>query len=201
MCSADCQYFCLLCLRGSCNIICPLFLFNHWVTFNNKETVNRNCTCILVSCVLLWFDLCGWFSVWYQEARHPSTWFLQPLSEKVNNSSTESSDTVLKLTESSMVTESTRICVTSSSTLFWSTGPPRRELVSWCFEPSQPQKKTKKIRAKRKLLSISKSFISRVIIPQVMFLSLFILRGHSTREPASGRMTNFILRAYTGTMC
>ena len=34
-----------------------------------------------------------------------------------------------------------------------------------------------------------------------MVLSLFILRRHSTREPASGRVTYFILRAYTGTMC
>ena len=33
------------------------------------------------------------------------------------------------------------------------------------------------------------------------FFSLFIFRGHSTREPASGRVTYFILRAYTGTMC
>ena len=33
------------------------------------------------------------------------------------------------------------------------------------------------------------------------FLWLFIFRGHSTREPASGRVTYFILRAYTGTMC
>ena len=33
------------------------------------------------------------------------------------------------------------------------------------------------------------------------FLSLFIFRGNSTREPASGRVTYFILRAYTGTMC
>ena len=32
-----------------------------------------------------------------------------------------------------------------------------------------------------------------------MFLSLFIFRGHSTRELASSRMTYFILRAYTGT--
>ena len=31
-------------------------------------------------------------------------------------------------------------------------------------------------------------------------LSLSIFRGHSTREPASGRVTYFILRAYTGTM-
>ena len=28
--------------------------------------------------------------------------------------------------------------------------------------------------------------------------SLFIFRGHSTREPASNRVTYFILRAYTG---
>ena len=31
------------------------------------------------------------------------------------------------------------------------------------------------------------------------FFSLLIFRGHSTREPASGRVTYFILRAYTGT--
>ena len=30
-------------------------------------------------------------------------------------------------------------------------------------------------------------------------MSLFIFRGHSTREPASSRVTYFILRAYTGT--
>ena len=35
----------------------------------------------------------------------------------------------------------------------------------------------------------------------VIFLSLFIFRRHSTRKPASGRVTYFILRAYTGTMC
>ena len=32
-----------------------------------------------------------------------------------------------------------------------------------------------------------------------VFFSLFIFRGHSTREPASGRVTYFILRPYTGT--
>ena len=31
------------------------------------------------------------------------------------------------------------------------------------------------------------------------FFSLFIFHGHSTREPASSRLTYFILRAYTGT--
>ena len=33
----------------------------------------------------------------------------------------------------------------------------------------------------------------------MFFFSLFILRGHSTREPASNRVTYFILRAYKGT--
>ena len=72
-------------------------------------------------------------------------------------------------------------------------------LVSWCFEPSQPQKDY--MRAEHKRHSISKLFISQVIVPKVMFFSLFIFRGHSTREPASGKVTYFILRAYTGTMC
>ena len=34
-----------------------------------------------------------------------------------------------------------------------------------------------------------------------VFFSLFIFRGHSTREPASSMATYFILRIYTGTMC
>ena len=58
------------------------------------------------------------------------------------------------------------------------------------------------IRAEHKLHPICRLFISQVIIPQVMFFfffSLFIFRGHSTREPASSRLTYFILRAYTGT--
>ena len=33
------------------------------------------------------------------------------------------------------------------------------------------------------------------------FLAYLIFRGHPTREPASSRVTYFILRAYTGTMC
>ena len=32
-----------------------------------------------------------------------------------------------------------------------------------------------------------------------MYWSLLIFREHSTREPASSRVTDFILRAYTGT--
>ena len=56
------------------------------------------------------------------------------------------------------------------------------------------------IRAEHKLHTSSKLFISQVILPQVMFFfSLFIFRGHSTREPAPNRVACFILRAYTGT--
>ena len=55
------------------------------------------------------------------------------------------------------------------------------------------------IRAEHKLHTISKLFILQVILQQVMFFSLFIFCGHSTREPAPNRMTYFILRAYTGT--
>ena len=40
---------------------------------------------------------------------------------------------------------------------------------------------------------------SCVFVILFYFFSLFICRGHSTREPASGRVTYFILRAYTGT--
>ena len=62
------------------------------------------------------------------------------------------------------------------------------------------------IRAEHKLHSISKLVIPQVIILQShvflnIFFSLFIFRGHSAREPASSRVTYFILRAYTGTMC
>ena len=32
-----------------------------------------------------------------------------------------------------------------------------------------------------------------------VFFGLFIVRGHSAREPASNRVTYVILRAYTGT--
>ena len=60
------------------------------------------------------------------------------------------------------------------------------------------------IRAEHKLQSVSKLFISQVIIPQVVcvcffFFSLFIFHGHSSWEPASNTVTYFILWAYTGT--
>ena len=34
---------------------------------------------------------------------------------------------------------------------------------------------------------------------KTIFFSLVIFRGHSTQEPASSRVSHFILRAYTGT--
>ena len=39
-------------------------------------------------------------------------------------------------------------------------------------------------------------------MPQVMFFfkNLFIFHGHSTQEPASSRVTYFIMQAYTGTV-
>ena len=67
-------------------------------------------------------------------------------------------------------------------------------LVLWAQSTSKDY-----IRAEHKLHSVSKLFISQVIIPQVMFLNLFIFRGHSAREPASSRVAYVILRAYTGT--
>ena len=73
------------------------------------------------------------------------------------------------------------------------------QLVSWCFEPSHPQRITSELYTNF-TLSLSYSF-HKSSYHKSCFLSLFIFRGHSTREPASGRVTYFILRAYTGTMC
>ena len=83
------------------------------------------------------------------------------------------------------------------------TGDKRRvsllvKLVLWAQSATKDY-----IRAEHTLHSIFKILISQVIIPQVMFkkfffFSLFIFRGHSTREPASGSVTYFILRTYTG---
>ena len=56
-------------------------------------------------------------------------------------------------------------------------------------------------RAEHKPHSISKSypFHKSSYHKSFFFFSLFIFRGHSTREPASSRLTYFILRTYTGT--
>ena len=69
--------------------------------------------------------------------------------------------------------------------------------VSWCFEASQQQRITSGLNTNF-TLSPSYSF-HKSSYHKSCFLSLFIFRGHSTREPASSRVTYFILQAYTGT--
>ncbi len=69
---------------------------------------------------------------------------------------------------------------------------PEKGLVSWCFEPNQPQRITSGLNTNSALSPSHIHFTSR-------FLSLFIFHGHSTRELASSRVTHFILWAYTGT--
>ena len=71
------------------------------------------------------------------------------------------------------------------------------QLVSWCFEPSQPQRITSGLNTNF-TLSPSYSF-HKSSYHKLCFLSLFVFRGHSTREPAWSGVTYFILRAYTGT--
>ena len=70
-------------------------------------------------------------------------------------------------------------------------------LDSWCFEPSQPQRITSGLNTNF-TLSPSHSF-HKSAYHKSCFFSLFIFRGQSTLEPASSRVTCFILRAYTGT--
>ena len=71
-------------------------------------------------------------------------------------------------------------------------------IVSWCFESSQPQRITSGLNTNL-TLSPSYSFRKSFYHKSCFFYSLFIFLGHSTREPASNRVTYFILRAYTGT--
>ena len=71
------------------------------------------------------------------------------------------------------------------------------QLVSWSVELSQPQRITSGLNTNF-TLSPSHSFY-KSSYHKSSFLNLFIFRGHSTREPASSRVTYFILRAYTGT--
>ena len=68
-------------------------------------------------------------------------------------------------------------------------------LVSWCFEPSQPQRTTLGLNTN---FTLSYSF-HKSSYHKSCFLRLYIFRGHSKREPASSKVTYFILRAYTGT--
>ena len=69
--------------------------------------------------------------------------------------------------------------------------------VGWCFESSQPQRITSGLNTN---LTLSSSYsCHKSSYHKSCFLSLFIFRGHSTREPASSRVAFTILRAYTGT--
>ena len=71
------------------------------------------------------------------------------------------------------------------------------QLVSWCFEPSQPRRITSGLNTNF-TLSPSHSFY-KSLYHKSCFFSLFIFCGHSTQEPVSSRVTNFILQAYTRT--
>ena len=102
------------------------------------------------------------------------------------------------------------------------------ELVSWCFEPSQPQTITSGLNTNFNLspsYSLHKSLYHKSSFffffffislsnhtsnsihnfgtqnqkNKHMFWSLYIFREHSTRGPASSGVTYFILQAYTGT--
>ena len=89
-------------------------------------------------------------------------------------------------------------------TVFFFFNPPTRlyavgQLVSWYFEPSYPQWITSGLNTNF-TLSPSYSFHKSSYHKSFGFFNLFIVHGHSTREPASNRVTYFILRAYTGTV-
>ena len=73
-----------------------------------------------------------------------------------------------------------------------------KQLVGWCFEPGQPQRITSGLNTNL-ILSPSYSCHKSSYYISCFFLSLSIFRGYSTREPASSRVTYFILRAYTVT--
>ena len=71
------------------------------------------------------------------------------------------------------------------------------KLVSWCFEPSQPQRIASGLNTNF-TLSPTYSFHKSSYHKSYCF-SLYIFSGHSAWEPASSRVTYFILQAYTGT--
>ena len=75
------------------------------------------------------------------------------------------------------------------------------QLVSWCFEPSQPQRITSGLNTNFTLspsYSFHKSSYHKSCLKK-FFFSLIIFRRHSSWEPASSRVTYFILQANTGT--
>ena len=116
-----------------------------------------------------------------------------------------------------MLNSVTRTTTASTMNMTTTTFATMSELLS-AFEPSQPTKDY--LRVEKKLQFISMLFIPQVSFSQTtnsvlftiserkprkkkktkktkqMFWSLFIFRGHSRREPASSRVTCFILRAY-----
>ena len=70
-------------------------------------------------------------------------------------------------------------------------------LVSWCLEPSQPQRITSGLNTN--FNQSPRYTFHKSTYHKSCFLSLFIFRGHSTSGPTSNRVTYFILHAYTGT--
>ena len=69
--------------------------------------------------------------------------------------------------------------------------------VCWCFEPSQPQTITSGLNTN---FMLSPSYLfHKSPYHKPCFFSLFTVHGHSAQGPASGRVTYFILQAYTGT--
>ena len=73
-------------------------------------------------------------------------------------------------------------------------------LVGWWFEPSQSRRLTSGLN-KNFILSPSysfhKSLYHKSYVWLLLLFSLFIFRGHSTREPAFSKVTYFILQACT----
>ena len=89
-----------------------------------------------------------------------------------------------------------RVCIIYCRVSFSKSG-----LVSWCFEPSQPQRMTSGLNTNF-ALSPNFSFCKTAyhmscFLCVCFFFSLFIFLGHSTRGAAFSKVTYFILRAYT----
>ena len=73
------------------------------------------------------------------------------------------------------------------------------QLVSWCFKPSQPQRITSGLNTNF-TLSPSQSFHKSSYHKVILFQPFYIPRALNTGT-CIHRVTYFILRAYTGTMC
>ena len=88
-------------------------------------------------------------------------------------------------------------CYDKQGGLIYCISHPNAGLVSWCFEPSQPQRITSGLNTNF-TPSPNYSF-HKSSYHKSCFLSLSIFLGRSIWEHASSRMTYFILQAYTGT--